>query len=67
MLAAGRFGDRVMRLIVAYLAIVAAGLAVSYLAGRIVENWSQTVSLFVFLGAFGFTLWFGWKLAVRVT
>ncbi len=56
-----------MRLITAYLLIVFVGLLVSYGVGTFAELWSQTVSLFAFLGCFFATLWLGWRLAVAVT
>lgn len=55
-----------MRLIIVYLGIVAVGLLIAFGVGRTVEYWSETASLFVFLGMFFFTLWAGWQLAVRL-
>ncbi len=55
-----------MRLIAIYVGFVAAGLLIAYGAGRISENWSQSVSLIVFLGCFFTTLWAGWQIAIRV-
>ena len=56
-----------MRLITVYLVIVFVGLFVSYGVGAFAEIWSQTASLFAFLGCFFATLWFGWRLAVVLT
>ena len=56
-----------MRLITVYLVIVFAGLLVSFGIGTFAEMWSQTVSLFAFLGCFFATLWLGWRLAVVLT
>jgi hypothetical protein len=56
-----------MRLIVVYVLIVLAGCLIAFGAGRIAEMWSEQISLFVFLGLFFFSLWAGWKLALRVT
>jgi hypothetical protein len=55
-----------MRLILTYIGLVLVGLAVVYGAGRVAENWSQTVSLFVFLIGFFFTLWVSWQIARRI-
>ncbi len=56
-----------MRLITVYLVIVFVGLLISYGIGTFAEMWSQTVSLFAFLGCFFATLWLGWRLAVVLT
>ena len=56
-----------MRLITVYLVIVFVGLLVSYGVGTVAEIWSQTASLFAFLGCYFATLWLGWRLAVVLT
>ena len=56
-----------MRLIIVYLLIVFVGLLFSYGIGTFAEMWSQTASLFAFLGCFFATLGLGWRLAVAVT
>ena len=56
-----------MRLITLYLGIVFVGLLVSYGIGSFAEMWSQTASLFAFLGCFFATHWLGWRLAVVLT
>lgn len=56
-----------MRVIVVYVLFVLAGCVIAYGAGTVAEIWSQETSLFVFLGLFFFSLWAGWKLALRVT
>ena len=55
-----------MRLILTYIGLVLVGIAIVYAAGRVAENWSQTVSLFVFLGGFFFTLYASWQIARRI-
>jgi len=56
-----------VRLITVYLVIVFVGLLVSYGLGAFAEMWSETASLFAFLGCFFATLWLGWRLAVVLT
>ena len=46
-----------MRLILTYVGLVLVGVAISYGVGRIAENWSQTISLIVFLVCFFVTLY----------
>jgi hypothetical protein len=55
-----------MKLLVFYIAFVAIGEAIAYVAGRTVEFWSPATSLPVFLSLFFFTLWAAWRLAVKV-
>jgi hypothetical protein len=56
-----------MKLIAVYIAFVLVGLLIAYGVGRLVEMWSEDVSLFVFLGLFFLTLWAGWRLALKLT
>ena len=56
-----------MRLLAVYVVIVFVGLMVSYGIGTFAEMWSQTASLFAFLGCFFATLGLGWRLAVALT
>ena len=56
-----------MRLITVYLVIFFLGLLASYGVGAFAEMWSQTASLFAFLGCFFATLGLGWRLAVALT
>lgn len=56
-----------MMLIVVYVAFVLIGELGAYVVGRIVEHWSTTAGLPVFLGCFFFVFWLAWVLAVRVT
>ena len=56
-----------MKLITVYVGLVFLGTFVAYLAGMLIERWSQTASLTVFLGCFFATLWVGWRIAVEVT
>ena len=55
-----------MRLIVTYIGIVLVGLAIVYALGRVAENWSQTVSLIVFLVGFFCILFASWQVAKRI-
>jgi hypothetical protein len=55
-----------MKLIAVYIAFVFAGTLIATGVGEVVEMWSEQTSLFVFLGLFFFSLWAGWKLALRV-
>ena len=55
-----------MRLILVYIAFVVAGTLIATVVGELVEVWSEPSSLFVFLGLFFFSLWAGWKLALKV-
>jgi hypothetical protein len=55
-----------MRLLVVYVAFVAIGEAIAYIAGRTAEVWSPATSLPVFLTFFFFVLWAAWRLAVKV-
>ncbi|HKS86634.1 MAG TPA: hypothetical protein VJR71_14225 [Pseudolabrys sp.] len=56
-----------MKLIAFYVVFVVVGESIAYLVGRSVEQWSQTMSLPVFLACFFLTFWAAWRLAVRVT
>ena len=49
------------------LRILVAAIVVGLVAGMLIERWSQTASLTVFLGCFFATLWVGWRIAVEVT
>ena len=55
-----------MRLIAVYLGLVAVGVLIAFGVGEVVERWSETASLFVFLGLFFGTLWAGWQVAIRI-
>jgi hypothetical protein len=55
-----------MRLIFVYVGFVLVGTLIATGVGAIVEIWSEPSSLFVFLGLFFFSLWAGWKLALKV-
>lgn len=55
-----------MRLILTYIALVLSGLLIVYGLGRVVEIWSETSSLIVFLVGFFSTLWASWQLARRI-
>ena len=66
MLAAARGEIKGMRLILTYLGLVLVGVLISYGAGRIAENWSQTTSLIVFLVCFFATLYTSWQIARRI-
>jgi hypothetical protein len=59
------FQDAPMRLIAVYISFVLAGTLIATGAGKIVEIWSEQTSLLVFLGLFFFSLWAGWKFALR--
>jgi hypothetical protein len=59
-------GIHTMKLIAFYVGFVMAGEAIAYVIGRTVEQWSQTMSLPVFLACFFFTFWGAWRLAVRL-
>jgi hypothetical protein len=56
-----------MKLIAAYVVFVLIGELMAYGIGRIVEHWSETASLPVFLACFFVVFWGAWKLAIRVT
>ncbi len=56
-----------MMLIVAYVVFVVVGEFVAYLIGRVVEQWSTTAGLPVFLACFFIVFWVAWVLAVKVT
>lgn len=57
-----------MLLIIWYLALVAAGNALAYFVGLLVERqWGQYPSLVVFLAIYFVTLWVAWVIAVRLT
>jgi hypothetical protein len=56
-----------MRIIIVYVLFVLIGCLIAFGAGRVTELWSEQISLFVFLGFFFFSLWAGWKLALKVT
>lgn len=56
-----------MMLIVVYVAFVLIGELGAYFVGRIVEQWSTTAGLPVFLACFFIVFWIAWVLAVRVT
>lgn len=55
-----------MRLILTYVGLVLVGVAISYGIGRVVENWSPTSSLIVFLVCFFVTLYTSWQIARRI-
>ena len=55
-----------MKLIAVYVGIVIVGEFIAYGIGRAVENFSEPLSLTVFLALFFSVIFFGWKLAVRV-
>jgi integral membrane sensor domain MASE1 len=55
-----------MKLLVFYIIFVLIGLTIAYFIGRVVEHWSATASLPVFLACFFFVFWSAWRLAVRV-
>jgi TRAP-type C4-dicarboxylate transport system permease small subunit len=52
--------------VLTYVGLVLVGVLISYGAGRIAENWSQTTSLIVFLCFFFATLYASWQIARRV-
>jgi hypothetical protein len=56
-----------MRLLAIYVVFVLIGLAIAYVIGRAVEQWSAAASLPVFLACFFFVFWAAWRLAVRIT
>ena len=57
-----------MLLIVWFLALVAAGDLLAYLAGLFVEyEWGSYPSLVVFLAMYFITLWVAWRIAVWLT
>ena len=56
-----------MLLITWYLALVAAGNLLAYLAGLVEHQWGQYPSLVVFLAIYFVTLWVAWVIAVRLT
>jgi hypothetical protein len=66
MLPATREEIKCMRLILTYVGLVVVGVLISYGAGRIAENWSQTTSLIVFLVCFFATLYASWQIARRI-
>ena len=55
-----------MKLIAVYIVIVIIGLFIAYVVGGLVERWSETASLPVFLGLFFAAFVFGWKIAIRL-
>lgn len=55
-----------MKLLAVYAVFVTIGQVLAYAAGRVVESWSQTASLPVFLAFFFLALWLAWRAAVRV-
>ena len=56
-----------MMLIVVYVAFVLIGELGAYFVGRIVEHWSTTAGLPIFLACFFIVFWVAWVLAVKVT
>lgn len=56
-----------MNLLVVYTAFVTIGEGLAYGLGRVVEAWSPSLSLPVFLVGFFFVLWLAWRAAIRVT
>jgi hypothetical protein len=56
-----------MNLLVVYTVFVAIGESAVYGIGRVVEAWSPSMSLPVFLAGFFFVLWLAWRAAIRVT
>ncbi len=56
-----------MKLLMFYVAFVLIGEFGAYLIGRLVERWSETASLPVFLVCFFLVFGAAWVLAVRVT
>ena len=57
-----------MLLIIWYLALVAAGDALSYFVGLLVEySWGSYPSLIVFLALYFVTLWVAWVMALWLT
>lgn len=57
-----------MALIIWFLALVAAGDALAYFAGLLVEyQWGSYASLIAFLAIYFVTLWVAWLIAVRLT
>ncbi len=55
-----------MKLIAVYIVLVLVGDLLSYGVGRVVEMFSPTLSLTVFLTCFFAVFWAGWKAAVRI-
>lgn len=55
-----------MRLILTYIGIVLVGVVIAYGVGRVVEHWSETASLIVFLACFFVTLFASWQAAKRL-
>jgi hypothetical protein len=58
-----------MTLIIWYIALVAVGDGIAYVAGRAVEasGWGSNTSMIVFLGMYFLTLWMAWVIAVKIT
>ncbi len=55
-----------MKLLAVYTLLVAIGEFVSYFIGRVVEHWSATASLPVFLACFFIVFWVAWRAAIRI-
>jgi hypothetical protein len=56
-----------MSVILVFVAFVLIGDAVAFGIASIVERFSESASLIVFLALFVLVFWVGWQLAVRVT
>lgn len=55
-----------MKLLAVYTVFVAIGEVMAYGVGRVVEMWSRSASLPVFLACFFAVLWLAWRAALRV-
>ncbi len=55
-----------MKLLAVYTLFVVIGELIAYAVGRVVEQWSATASLPVFLAAFFLVFWVAWRAAIRV-
>lgn len=55
-----------MKLLAVYTLFVVIGEFIAYGVGRVVEQWSATASLPVFLACFFVVFWAAWRAAVRV-
>jgi len=56
-----------MILLATYVGLVVVGDFGAFLIGRVVEHWSDTVGLAVFLACFVSVFVIAWKVAVRIT
>jgi hypothetical protein len=56
-----------MQLIVVYIVFIVVGDVIAYGLARVVDKFSATASLPVFLALYFGVFWLGWILAVRVT